>query len=185
MNVAAVRHLTTEELEAGLDAVLASPKDRGPVRLIVRRPAAGEREVLTEGHLDPEVGLVGDSWRARCKGTPDPYTQLTLMSSRVVALLAAVPERWALAGDQLFVDIDLSSGNLPPGTRLSVGTAIIEVSSVPHLGCKKFSERFGVDALAFISTAPRKELNFRGINARVIQAGVVRSGDVVTKLPMT
>ena len=183
----AVRHLTISELEAGLDEIGRAPKDGGAVEMIVRRPEIGEREILQEGALDLVDGLVGDSWKIRSSkrttdGTPHPDMQLNLMNSRVVALLAQDPGRWPLAGDQLYVDLDLSEGNLPVGTRLTIGSAVIEVTAEPHTGCAKFVERFGVDATKFVNSRERKHLHLRGINARVVRPGAVRVGDTVTKL---
>lgn len=174
------RHLTMEELEAGLDEIRRSPKDEGVLRMIVRRPQSDEREVLEEGELDPRDGLVGDSWKHRGR-SPDPDRQLNVMNSRVIALVAQDNDRWRLAGDQLFVDLDLSAENLPPGTRLTLGSAVIEVTAPPHTGCKKFVERFGLDAVNFVNSPLGKELHLRGINARVVRAGVIRVGDPVKK----
>ena len=181
------RYLTTSELEAGLSEIGRSPKDGGVLEMIVRRPQVGEREVLQEGRLDPAEGLVGDNWRIRSsKRTPDgaPHhdMQLNLMNSRVVALVAQDRGRWPLAGDQLFVDLDLSDGNLPPGTRLALGSAVIEVTAEPHTGCSKFVERFGHDAREFVNAPERRALHLRGINARVVRPGAIRAGDTVTKL---
>jgi hypothetical protein len=182
------RHLTMSELEAALDMIQQSPKDNGPLELIVRRPVIGVREVLEEGELDPVVGLVGDSWSRRgsrrsADGGPHPEMQLNIMSTRVVGLVAQEKERWPLAGDQLFVDMDLSDENLPPGTRVQIGTAVIEVTAEPHTGCGKFVERFGVDAMTFVNSIERKDLHLRGINAKVVQRGTIRVGDRLTKLP--
>jgi hypothetical protein len=182
------RHLTTEELEAGLDRIRSAPADEGVVELVVRRPAENEREVLEQGVLDLREGLVGDMWVRRfSKRTPDgsanPEMQLTLMSARVIDLVAAGErERWALAGDQLFVDLDLSVDNLPAGTRLAVGTAVIEVTAEPHTGCVKFSSRFGNDAHRFVNTKLHGHLRLRGLNARVVEAGTVSPGDTIRKL---
>ena len=173
------------EADTNLDQIRSSPPDDGSVELIARRPVENEREVLDRARVDPNVGLVGDCWRAKleAKGTPvDPDTQLTLMNARAATLFAGPRERWALAGDQLYVDLDLSYANLPPGTRLAVGDAVIEVTAVPHTGCGKFVRRFGVDAQKLVNSAVGRELNLRGINARVIAAGTVRVGDRLTKL---
>jgi hypothetical protein len=175
-----VRHLTRSELEAGLDAIRNSPKDNGVVELIVARPRPSAREVLDHGQLDPATGLIGDSWGIRMTA-PDPATQLNVMNARVIALIAQDRSRWPLAGDQLYVDLDLADANLPPGTQLAVGTAVIEVSEEPHTGCGKFVERFGVDAMKFVNSPLGRQLHLRGINARVIRAGAVRVGDVARK----
>jgi hypothetical protein len=185
--MADVRHLTIEELEAGLFHIRQSPKDEGVLELIVRRPQVDAREVLEEGELDPAEGLVGDSWRARQSarepdGTPSPDTQLNIMNARAVALVAQARERWPLAGDQLYIDMDLSGENLPPGTRLALGAAVVEVTAVPHTGCKKFAERFGSDAVRFVNSEEGKQLHLRGINAKVVQPGVIRVGDTVEKI---
>ena len=182
-----VRHATLEELEAGLAEIRLAPKDDGELDMIVRRPAAGEREVLTEGRLDSEEGLVGDNWKARSSRRsgntgPHPDMQLNVMSSRVIDRLAGGRERWPLAGDQLFLDLDLSDDNLPPGTRVAIGDAVIEVTAEPHTGCGKFSARFGLDASRFVNSARGRELNLRGINAKVVQTGRIRVGDLAHKI---
>jgi MOSC domain-containing protein YiiM len=170
-------HVELSVLEEGVAAIRDSPRDDGTVELIVRRPAVGEREVLAEAELDPEQGVVGDGWHAR--GTPHPERQLTLMNARSAALVAGPRESWALAGDQLYVDLDLGEANLPPGTRLHVGSAVIEVTAEPHRGCGKFSRRFGVDAMKFVNSAVGRELNLRGINARIVRGGTVQTGDSI------
>jgi hypothetical protein len=180
-------HLTTQQLLAGLTAIGHSPQTEGVLEMIVRRPASGEREVVDAGELDPAVGLVGDSWRARLEpdDISDPTvadSQLTLMNARVAALVAGDRSRWPLAGDQLFVDFDLSRTNVPPGTRLQVGTSVVEVSAEPHTGCGRFVARFGVDAMKFVNSPLGRDLQLRGVNARVIAAGVIRKGDAVVKL---
>ena len=176
-----------KELEAGIEEIRRSPKDEGVLQLIVRRPATLEREMIQEGQLDPAEGLVGDNWRTRgSKLTPDgsahPEMQLTLMNARTIALLAQDPDRWQLVGDQLFVDLDLSAENLPPGTRLALGSSVVEITSPPHTGCKKFTTRFGSDAVKFVNSPLGRELHLRGVNARVIQAGSIRVADVVRKV---
>ena len=182
-----MEHLSTDQLEAGLDQIRESPLDSGTVELIVRRPAEDEREELAEGELTLEEGLVGDNWRARgsrhtADGSADPDTQLNVMNSRCVALLAGHPDRRALAGDQLYLDIDISTDNLPAGSRLSLGSAVIEITDQPHTGCAKFSKRFGADARKFVNSDEGRRLRLRGLNARVIQPGKVRPGDAVKKV---
>ena len=172
---------TAEELRARLDDVRLAPATEGTVELIARRPAVAERELLEEAELDVERGLVGASWSLR--GTrPNPNTQVTLMSARAAALVAGDRERWALAGDQLYVDLDLSAANLPPGTRLALGSAVLEVSDLPHLGCGKFTDRYGAEARELVNSPEGVALNLRGINARVIQSGTVRLEDAIHKL---
>jgi MOSC domain-containing protein YiiM len=172
-----VPHFPLSALEQGLAAVRDSPSDHGTVELIVCRPAEGERQVLAEAELDPEQGLVGDGWQAR--GAPHPDRQLTLMNARAAALVAGPRESWAQAGDQLYVDLDLGEANLPPGTRLAVGSAVIEITTEPHRGCGKFSRRFGVDAMRWVNSAVGRELNLRGINARIVRGGTVCTGDAI------
>ncbi len=184
----AVEHLDAASLEAGVGEVQGAPTDDGRLDLVVRRPAEAVREVLTEAVLDDEVGLVGDTWRARgsrhtADGSASPDMQITLMSSRAAALIAGPRERWPLAGDQLYVDLDLSVTNLPPGTRLSIGSAVVEVTAAPHTGCQEFAQRFGIDAARFVNSDVGRELNLRGINARVVAEGTVRPGDRVRKTP--
>jgi hypothetical protein len=182
-----VKHLTMEELEAGIDIIRQSPKDDGVLALIVRRPQNGEREVLEEGELSLEAGLIGDNWRTRGSsrtddGSAHPDMQLNIMNARVIALIAQETDRRQLAGDQLFLDLDLSKENLPPGTRLAIGSAVIEVTPQPHTGCKKFVARFGLDAMKFVNSPVGKQLCLRGINAKVVQPGVIRVGDEVRKV---
>jgi len=182
------RRLTTEELHTGLDEIRRSPRDQGVLVLIVRRPAIDEREVLERGELDLAQGLVGDSWNRRgssrsIDGGPHPDMQLNIMNARAVALVAQSPDRWQLAGDQLFVDLDLSPANLPPGTQLAIGSAVVEVTAEPHTGCGKFASRFGVDAMKFVNSTIGRELSLRGINAKVVQPGAIRIGDTVRKVP--
>ena len=179
--------LTSQELEAGLDQIRQSPTDAGPLRMIVQRPAVDQREVVAEGTLDVDAGLVGDSWLTRGStrtpdGGPNPAAQVTVINARLIGLLAQTEDRWPLAGDQLVIDIDMSESNLPPGARLAIGSAVLEISEEPHTGCVKFAQRFGHDALRFISTPTGQSLRLRGVNTRVIQSGPIRVGDRATKL---
>jgi hypothetical protein len=181
-----MEHRTTAELLAGLALIEASPPDAGPLELIVRRPSVGEREVLDVAELRTDEGLVGDCWLARgSSSSPDgaavPGRQLTIMNARAIALFAGDRSRWPLAGDQLYVDLDLSDDNLPPGTRLELGEATIEMSPEPHTGCAKFLERFGRDVSRFINGPEGMRLHLRGRNARVIASGKIRTGDQVSK----
>jgi hypothetical protein len=175
------------DLEAGLVDVRRSPRERGTVELLVRRPAPGEREVLAVATLDPVDGLLGDGWSVRpCRlsddGGPHPQMQLTLMNARVAALVAGPVDRWPLAGDQMFVDFDLSVDALPLGARLAVGTAVVEVTAPPHRGCAKFAARFGPAALRFVNSPVGADLRLRGVNTRVVEGGEVRPGDRVERV---
>jgi len=181
------KHLTMSELEAGLDEIRRAPKDEGVLELIVRRPGVNDREILEEAELHLDEGLIGDSWkRRRSKTTPDgspnPLMQLNIMNSRVTALVSQDKDRWQLAGDQLYIDMDFSEENTPAGTRLSLGSAVIEVTPPPHLGCQKFVARFGLDAMKFVNSPTGKQLHLRGLNAKVIQGGIIRVGNVARKI---
>jgi MOSC domain-containing protein YiiM len=174
-----MQYVERQELEDGLAEIRHSPSE-GTVELIVRRPTEEEREVLDEAVLDPVEGVVGDRWHTGGAGHPD--RQLTLMNARAASLMARTQDRWPLAGDQLYVDLNLSAAHLPPGTQLEVGSAVVEVTAEPHLGCGKFSRRFGLDALKFVNSAVGRELNLRGINARIVTGGAVRTGDVIRRV---
>ncbi len=182
-----LKQLSTSELELGIDKIKQSPQDNGILEMIVRRPEVEAREVIHSGEINLIYGLEGDNWKTRgSSSTPDgsanPEAQITLMNTRVIQLLSGDKENWKWAGDQLYVDMDLSMENLPPLSMLQVGSVILQISAKPHTGCKKFSARFGIDALAFISTPLGKSLRMRGVNAKVIQAGEIKVGDVVKKI---
>lgn len=181
-----MRHLTSDELVSGLDHIRATPQDDGVVELIVRRPSLGERETLDEGELDVESGLRGDTWNVRPSrrtgdGSPHPEMQITLVNARAIALLAQDRERWALAGDQFYVDLDIGHANLPAGTLVTIGSAVVEITAQPHTGCAKFSSHFGADAVRFVNTDEGAALRLRGANAKVVTPGIVRVGDTVRK----
>jgi hypothetical protein len=180
------QYVPMETLEAGMDYIRQAPADRGTLKMIVRRPSDDERETVEIAELDLTHGLVGDNWRTRGSrhmpdGSANPAAQITVMNARAIELVAQEEDRWALAGDQLFIDMDLSEENLPPGTRLRIGSAVLEVTAQPHTGCRKFSDRFGVDALKFVNSPTGKQFRLRGINTRVVQAGAIRVGDIVRK----
>jgi MOSC domain-containing protein YiiM len=182
-----LQHAELTGLEQSLDHIREAPADGGTVELIARRPAEDEREVLTEARLNTHDGLEGDTWRARgsrhtADGGPNPEAQLTLMNARAAAAIAGERERWALAGDQIYVDFDISRNNLPPGSRIQIGSAVIEFSEAPHTGCAKFSARFGNDALRFVNSPIGRELRLRGANCRVVVGGTVHAGDAIKKL---
>lgn len=183
----AMVHLTLAEMEAALPFIGQSPRDGGRVEMIVRRPGVDLREALEEGLLNLSEGLVGDTWKTRpsprsADGLAHPDMQLNLMNARVIGLLAREESRWALAGDQLYVDLDLSEENLPAWTRLAIGEAIIQITDQPHTGCKKFGARFGAEALKFVNSDQGKRLRLRGVNAKVLMGGRIRRGDGVVKV---
>lgn len=180
-------HLTVAELEAGLPHIRQSPDDGGVVEMIVRRPNTNEREILHTCELDVAEGLAGDNWKMRGGSSnppkpPNPAMQITVMNSRAAALVAREKDRWALAGDQLFIDLNLSMENLPAGTQLEIGSAILEISAPPHTGCKKFVARFGLEAMQFVNSPTGSALRLRGLNARILRSGVVRVGDRAKKV---
>jgi hypothetical protein len=178
-------HRPLHELREWLDQIRGAPSTEGRIELVVRRPVVEAREVITHGELCTTNGLIGDNWRANptsATGMPNPKAQLTLMNARVAAAIAGGRDRWPFAGDQLYVDFDLSAENAPPGTRRAVGAAEIEVTDEPHLGCGKFVRRFGIDAQKFVNSLDGRALNCRGINARVVISGMVRTGDAICKL---
>ena len=176
-----------QELEAAMDHLRQAPKDNGVVQLIVCRPGVDQREVLEEAELDPVKGLIGDNWLVRgSRKTPDgsahPEMQINIMNSRVTALVAQEKERWPLAGDQLYIDMDLGRENLPPGSHLAIGSVVLEVSPLPHTGCRKFVARFGMEAMKFVNSPVGIQLCFRGINAKIIQGGIVKVGQTARKI---
>ena len=182
----AVQFRSLNQLEAGVDHVLKAPRNGGKLKMIVRRPAEDQREVIPSGMLDEKTGLIGDNWLERgCGLTEDgsahPDMQLNIMSSRAIALIAGDEEYWPLAGDQLYIDMDLSEVNMPAGTQLSIGSCVIEVTAEPHTGCKKFAQRYGEEALKFVNSPLGKQLHLRGINAKVIQSGLITVGDEILK----
>ena len=181
-----MEYLSRERLAAGLGQIRGAPTDGGRVVLLVRRPAVDQRDLLTEAALCQGAGLEGDNWLARgSKSTPDgsadPQRQITVMNARVAELVADGTDRMSLAGDQIYVDLDISHDNLPAGSLLAVGQAVLEVSEAPHLGCAKFVERFGAEAMRFVNSRLGRQLRLRGMNTRVVVPGIVRLGDVVSK----
>jgi hypothetical protein len=168
------------ELAAGLDQVRDAPSDVGTVEMIACRPAVDERLELEIAELDVDRGLVFDSWSTR--QSPNLKAQVTVMNARAAQLVAGDRSRWALAGDQLYVDFDLSPANVPPGSLLAVGSAVLRVSDQPHLGCLKFTARFGAAARELANSPEGTALSFRGINTSVVHSGTVRLGDAVRKV---
>ena len=180
-------HLTTEQIQAGMPNINQSPSDNGTLELIVIRPESDTRRVLGQVQLSQEGGVHGDrwakeSWKKLPDGRPHPDVQVALTNARLVDLLSQTKDQWSWAGDNLFVDLDLSAENLPPGAKLSIGDTILEVTAEPHNGCKKYAQRFGKDAIRFINSPEGKKLHLRGIYARVVQAGTIRVGDAISKI---
>ncbi|MDX2159607.1 MAG: hypothetical protein SFW09_24135 [Hyphomicrobiaceae bacterium] len=181
------RHLSLDELHAGLPAILASPRDEGFVRGIVVRPGKGERLEVEAAEMSYALGVHGDHWSRGCwkstdDGKPHPDVQICIMNARCIDLIAEERTNWAPAGDNLFIDMDLSPANLPPGSRIGLGSVVLEITDTPHNGCAQFIERYGRDACVFVNTGEGKRLRLRGIYGRVVQDGRVSVGDTVRKL---
>lgn len=183
-----IKHLSRDELEAGLAHVVAAPKDGGTVEMIVARPRKGERQELSNAQLSLAGGVEGDHWAKGCwlskdDGSPHPDVQICIMNARMIDLAAnGDKSRWSLAGDNLFIDMDLSRKNLAAGQRLRLGNAEVEITAVPHTGCEAFIERYGRDACVFVNVGAGKEHRLRGVYARVVRDGVVAVGDHFTKI---
>jgi MOSC domain-containing protein YiiM len=187
MTVTATRHRIREELDAGLAHVLAAPKDGGRIEAIVVRPETDARRAVAEVAISAAGGVEGDHWAKGCwkstpDGRPDPDVQICIMNARAIALIAGDRDNWPAAGDNLFVDMDLSPENLPPGTRLSLGSAEIEITAEPHTGCAKFIARYGRDACVWVNTGPGKANRLRGIYAKVVKDGRIAVGDRLVKV---
>ncbi|MEZ5925199.1 MAG: hypothetical protein R3D57_12535 [Hyphomicrobiaceae bacterium] len=182
------RHLSLDELATGLDHIRAAPRDNGVLECIVSRPTSGERRDLESCRISLAGGVEGDHWAKGCwkttaDGRPDPDVQICIMNARCIALIAQDRANWPPAGDNLFIDMDLTPDNLPAGTQLAVGTAVIEITAVPHNGCDSFIARYGRDACVFVNTGEGRRMRLRGIYARVVEDGQVSVGDKVRKLP--
>lgn len=176
------RYLTLDELNSGLDEILGSPVDGGRVDMLIVRPMADERQTPQTVEVNSEVGVVGDHW-SRGEYSDESDVQIAIMNTRVLDLVTGnARDRWSLAGDNLIADMDLSQENLVPGQKLEVGSAILEITEVPHKGCSKFSSRFGADALRFVNLGRAGELRLRGVYARVVQPGHITVGDQINKL---
>jgi MOSC domain-containing protein YiiM len=176
-----MKHLTLDELSLGLDHILASPQDGVRVEMLIVRPENDERVTPDSVELSAELGVHGDHWSTG-EYRDEPDIQVAIMNSRVLDLVAGSRDRWPLAGDNIIIDLDLSQENLVPAQKLQAGSAILEITEIPHEGCKKFSTRFGADALRFVNLGRAKELRLRGIYARVVEPGTISVGDRLSKL---
>lgn len=179
-------YLTMDQLNEGIPSIESSPQNAGTLEAIVIRPATDQRQSLASCELSPKGGVHGDNWALGCwkslpDGSPHPDVQVAMMNSRAIQLIAGESDRWPLAGDNLFVDLDLSESNLPPGTQLQIGEATLEITEIAHNGCKKFAERFGTDAVKFVNSPAGKQMHLRGIYAKIVEPGTVNVGDVITK----
>ena len=175
------RHLRLDELNAGLDTILEAPEDGGLIQMLIVRPADDERTTPDFVEVSAEEGTHGDHW-SKGESRYEPDVQIAIMSSRVLDLVSGGRDRWPLAGDNIIVDMDLSQTNLVPGQKLEAGSAILEITEIPHRGCAKFSARFGADALRFVNLGRAAELRLRGVYARVVQPGQIAVGDQINKL---
>ncbi|MEM6942438.1 MAG: MOSC domain-containing protein [Pseudomonadota bacterium] len=187
MDTVTLHHRTRAELEAALPLILAAPKDGGRLDMIVSRPAPGERTLPQRARLTAEGGVEGDHWAKGCwlsldDGTPHPDVQICLMMSRMIRAIAGEEAHWPPAGDNLFIDMDLTPANTPPGTRLALGSVEMVVTPEPHNGCEAFIERFGREACVFVNTGPGKTHRLRGIYCRVTKDGDISVGDSLRKI---
>jgi len=172
-------HLPLAKLEAGLRALAEPPRDVGRLALLVVRRPDGTRETPASAQLTPQGGLAGDGWARR--PPRDPEAQLAVMRHDVAALIAN-GQPLSTFGDNLFVELDSSSKNLPAGTRLRVGDAVVEVTAEPHDGCRKFLGRFGADALRFVQAKATRDRNLRGVYWKVCTGGRVELGEAIRVL---
>jgi hypothetical protein len=173
-----------EELERLLNT-LQTPKDDGTVTLLMSRREGGRRELLKSARLEIDGGIPGDSWGRNPKRKLE--AQLATMQTDVVELIAN-GQPLELAGDNLYLALDLSKENLPTGSCVRIGSVLLEVTTMPHDGCKKFRARFGEGAHRFVCTPELRHRNLRGIYFRVVEAGEVSVGDpavVVSRPPRT
>ncbi len=182
-----MKYVTLNDIESRMPWVLNSPGNKGRVELIVVRPQTNEREVLSHALFSPETGVAGDNWQNQCwktlaNGQADPVVQVAIMNARMIDVLTRDKSQWPLAGDQLFVDLDLSVNNLSPGTQLHIGTAVLEITAEPHRACSKFEQRFGKVARQYVNSAQGDMHRLRGVYAKIILTGEVSTGDVIHKL---
>jgi len=174
------RHLSLAELDSGWRALPPAPRDRGSLALILRRPADGVRETPARVVLDGELGVPGDAW-GRQPAPRNLDMQLAVMN-RALATLMAAGQPLTTFGDNLYVDLELSAANLPAGTQIRVGRALLEMTPEPHNGCRKFNARFGNDALKFVQRKETRDQNFRGVYWRVVEPGEIAVGDALEVL---
>lgn len=182
--------LALTEIETRLNWVMSAPTDTGHVSALVVRPVKNQREPLDKVMFSPQLGVNGDNWSTNCwkklpDGKSDPEVQVAIMNARMIEVLTQDKALWPLAGDQLFVDFDLSVANLRAGDHLQVGAAVLQITAEPHRGCGKFKQRFGEDALAFVNSERGDAHRLRGVYAKIISAGEVCVNDAISKLNRT
>ncbi|MGH2784053.1 MAG: MOSC domain-containing protein [Actinomycetota bacterium] len=171
------RFRSLDALEAGFATMPGSPADLGALTAVVSRTELGHFANVEPVRLTPEHGVPGDAWVRKEGATLE--SQITVMRTGVAQLIAN-GRPLAVFGDNLFMDLDLSVENLPPGSRVTIGGSLLEVAAKDHKGCKKFSARFGLDALRFVSTPQGRRLRFRGLYLMVVEPGEIAPGDTVT-----
>jgi hypothetical protein len=179
-------HLSLEELQSHLDSIKQSPQDDGILKAIVIRPVSNERVGMESSVVTPDGGVHGDRWAKQAwlnlpEEELEPKAQITVMNSRAAEVIARNRARWPLAGDNLYVDLDLSEDNLQAGQQLSIGSAVFEITPQPHNGCGKFEQRFGAEALKWVNSEEGKHHHLRGIYIKVVKAGVINVDDTITK----
>ncbi len=179
----AERHLPMEDLLKRLAALPRAPRDRGEIAALFARPGSNERTPIEKANLTAAGGMPGDRWSRPREGKPDPRPDKMLATMQAgVARMIANGQPLGLFGDNLYLDLDLSAANLPAGTRLRAGGAVLEVTPEPHNGCLKFKARVGADALRLVSRKEDRHRNLRGIYLKVIEDGLVAAGDPVEVL---
>jgi MOSC domain-containing protein YiiM len=171
---------TMDQLEAAWTSEPPAPRDDGSVRLICVRKGGGIHETPGEIEITAHHGLQGDRWSQRDPhADPDGATAVTLMNVFVAELVGDGEQPLDAAGDNLLIDLDIGTDALPPGSRLTIGEAVLRVSEQPHTGCSTFRDKFGLDALRWVSTPDGRARRLRGVNCSVVRAGIVRVGDPI------
>lgn len=179
--------ITRAELDRAWPDIMAAPKDGAAIEMLCLRPAMGERRFVDEIHVTREEGIPGERWLTQPwmrlpGGQPDPAIQVSFLQRRVLDLVWRDREGTPHPGDTFVVDMDLSEANLPAGSLLQVGSAVLEVSTVFNNACAKWKKRYGDDALDWVRAYENKEFRPRGVLAKVHRDGVFRAGDRLTRI---